>query len=134
MPSYADAEQFYTIMGEGFQRMAADPQALTDFQRRRMTVLLRTTDPETATLIDGRVNPVQISFGAAAGNADLALVMPGDLLHEILMERASIKSSFMSGSIQVSGNVFRAMQLADLFHQIQRVYPQVRRDLGFDGV
>jgi len=134
MPAYADAEQFYTIMDEGFQRMAADPQALTDFQRRRMAVLLRTAAPETATLIDGRVDPVQISFGAAAGKADLALMMPGDLLHEILMERASIKSSFMSGNIQVSGNVFRAMQLADLFHQIQRVYPQVRRDLGFDGV
>ena len=134
MPAYVDAEQFYTIMDQGFQRMAADPQALADFQRRRMSVLLQTTAPETATLIDGRANPVQISFGAAAGKTDLGLTMPGDLLHEILMERASIKSSFMSGSIQVSGNVFRAMQLADLFHQIQRVYPQVRRDLGIDGV
>lgn len=133
MPAYTDAEQFYTIMDLGFQRMAADPQALADFQGRRMTVLLQTTTPETATLIDGRANPVQISFGAAAGKTDLGLTMPGDLLHEILMERASIKSSFMSGSIQVSGNVFRAMQLADLFHQIQRVYPQVRRDLSLDG-
>lgn len=134
MTAYVDAEQFYTIMDQGFQRMAADPQALADFQRRRMSVLLRTTAPETATLIDGRANPVQISFGAADGKTDLGLTMPADLLHEILMERASIKSSFMSGSIQVSGNVFRAMQLADLFHQIQRVYPQVRRDLGIDGV
>ena len=49
------------------------------------------------------------------------------------MQTAGVKASFMSGAVQVSGNVFRALQLADLFHQIQRVYPQVRQDLGHDA-
>ena len=134
MPAYTDAEQFYTVMDEGFRRMAADPQALADFQRRRMMVLLRTTAPDTATVIDGRANPAQVTFRTVARTTDLGITMPADLLHDILMQRASIKSSFMSGAVQVSGNVFRAMQLANLFHQIQRVYPHVRRDFGLDGV
>ncbi len=134
MPAYTDAEQFYTVMDEGFRRMAADPQALADFQRRRMMVSLRTTAPDTVTIIDGRANPAQVTFRSAVRSADLGVTMPADLLHDILMQRASVKSSFMSGAVQVSGNVFRAMQLADLFHQIQLVYPQVRRDFGLDGV
>ncbi len=130
MPVYQNPEQFYAILDEGFRRMAADPQALTDFQRRRMLVTLQTTDPETLIVFDGRVNPVQVSYGQVNGRADLGLKMSTDLLHQILMEEASVKQSFLSGAVQVSGNVFRALQLADLFHQIQRVYPQVRQDLA----
>ncbi|HNS03006.1 MAG TPA: SCP2 sterol-binding domain-containing protein [Anaerolineae bacterium] len=130
MPVYQNPEQFYAILDEGFRRMAADPQALTDFQRRRMLVTLQTTDPETLIVFDGRVNPVQVSYGQVNGRADLALKMSTDLLHQILMEEASVKQSFLSGAVQVSGNIFRALQLADLFHQIQRVYPQVRQDLA----
>lgn len=133
MPVYQTAEELYAVMGEGFQRMAADPNALTDFQRRRMLVSIKTTDPEAMVVLDGRANPVQVTFDAPAGKADLGLQMPADLLHDILMQVAGVKASFMSGAVKVSGNVFRAMQLADLFHQIQRVYPQVRRDLGHDA-
>lgn len=133
MPVYQTAEQFYAVMSEGFQRMAADPDALTDFQRRRMLVSITTTDPKAIVVIDGRANPVQVAFDTPASKADLGLQMPTDLLHDILMQTAGVKDSFMSGAVKVSGNVFRAMQLADLFHQIQRVYPQVRRDLGYDA-
>ncbi len=133
MPVYQTAEQFYAVMDEGFQRMAADPDAMSDFQRRRMLVSIKTTEPEAVIALDGRAHPVQVTFGAPAAKADLGLQMPADLLHQILMQTAGVKASFMSGAVQVSGNVFRAMQLTDLFHQIQRVYPQVRRDLGHDA-
>jgi putative sterol carrier protein len=133
MPVYQTTEQFYAVMDEGFRRMAADPDALTDFQRRRMLVSITTSGPEAVVVLDGRANPVQVTFEAPAGRPDLGLRMPADLLHDILMQTAGVKASFMSGAVQVSGNVFRAMQLADLFHQIQRVYPQVRRDLGYDA-
>lgn len=133
MPVYQTAEEFYAVMDEGFQRMAADPDAMSDFQRRRMLVSITTTDPKAVVVLDGRANPVHVTFDAPAGKADLGLQMPADLLHDILMQTAGVKASFMSGAVQVSGNVFRAMQLADLFHQIQRVYPQVRRDLGHDA-
>jgi putative sterol carrier protein len=133
MPVYQTAEQFYAVMDEGFRRMAADPDAMTDFQRRRMLVSISTTEPEAVVVIDGRANPVQVAYDAPAGRVDLGLKMTADLLHDILMQTAGVKASFMSGAVQVSGNVFRAMQLADLFHQIQRVYPQVRRDLGHDA-
>ncbi len=129
MPVYQEPQQFYAVLQEGFRRMAADPQALADFQRRRMMVALQTTEPATTTVIDGRANPAKVTYGSVDGKPDLALKMPTDLLHGILMGEASVKQSFMSGAVQVTGNVFRAMQLADLFHQIQRVYPQVRQDM-----
>ena len=37
----------------------------------------------------------------------------------------------MSGRMKVTGNVFRAMQLADLFRKIEAVYPNVMREQGY---
>lgn len=131
MAVYQTSEEFQAVLQEGFLRMGADPAALSDFQKRRMTVVLKTNDPALTVTIDGRATPTAVSFGEPPARGDLMILMKSDLLHDILMDRASVKSSFLSGAVQVTGNVFRAMQLGDLFHQIQRVYPQVRNDIGY---
>ena len=132
MAVYQSSEEFRAVLQEGFRRMGADPEALADFQKRRMTVVLKTSDPALTVTIDGRTSPATVSFDEQPAKSDLMILMKSDLLHDILMDRASVKSSFLSGAVQVTGNIFRAMQLGDLFHQIQRVYPQVRSDIGYN--
>ena len=123
MPVYQNAEDFYALLRAGFRQMAADPRSLADFQRRRMTVQINTTDPTALIVFDGHANPVTLTLGEPAGRADLALALPADLLHSILLDESSVRAAFTSGRVEVKGNIFRALQLADLFHEIQRVYP-----------
>lgn len=125
MPVYQTADDFYAVLRAGFGELAADPRTLADFQRRRMTVQIRTTNPETITVIDGKAAPAAFSFGAASTRVDLSLVLPADLFHSILLGETGVRAAFTSGNVQVDGSIFRALQLADLFRQIQRVYPRI---------
>ncbi|MER2600100.1 MAG: SCP2 sterol-binding domain-containing protein [Caldilineales bacterium] len=123
MPVYQNAEDFYALLRAAFQEMSADPRSLADFQRRRLAVQITTTAPAAVLVIDGRSEPVAFSLGQTAARSDLALTLPADLLHSILLDESSVRTAFTSGQVEVKGNIFRALQLADLFHELQRVYP-----------
>ncbi len=130
MAVYENAEEFYQVMREVLARLEADPAAVKEFASTKMAVRMRGTDPAVELVIDGRHNPVQASVGPETGRTDLELSLTTDLLHDILLDKAGIRDSFMSGQIKVTGNVFRALRLAGPFHHVQRIYPQVLREMG----
>lgn len=133
MPVYQNADDFYALLRASFEQMSADPRSLADFQRRRLTVQITTADPAAMLVIDGRSEPVAFSLGERVARPDLALALPADLLHSILLDENSVRAAFTSGQVEVKGNIFRALQLADLFHELQRVYPPLYRR-WVDGV
>ena len=132
MAFYKSPEEFYAVIEKGFAQLGADPKATEDFHKRHMVVDIRCTDPTVELMLDGRSNPIKTSFGPYDGKSDLKLELPTDLFHEILMGKASVKAAFMGGSVKVTGNVFRALQLRDLFYQISRLYPNILREMGYD--
>jgi putative sterol carrier protein len=128
MAVYESADEFYQVMREVLKRLEADPEAVKEFAGTKMAVRIRGTAPAVELVIDGRHNPVQASVGPSAGKADLELTLSTDLLHDILVGKAGIKDSFMSGQVKVSGNIFRAMRLAGPFRHVQQIYPQVLQE------
>lgn len=131
MAFYKSSEEFYAVITKGFEQLATDPKATEDFHKRHMVVDIRCSDPTVEIMLDGRSNPIKTSFGPYTGKSDLKLELPTDLFHEILMGTASVKAAFMGGSVKVTGNVFRALQLRDLFYQISRLYPNILREMGY---
>jgi putative sterol carrier protein len=132
MAFYKSPEEFYAVITKGFEQLAADPKATDDFRKRRMVVDIRCSDPTVEIMLDGRSNPIKTAFGPYGGKSDLKLELPTDLFHEILMGTASVKAAFMGGSVKVTGNIFRALQLRNLFYQISRLYPNILREMGYD--
>ena len=131
MAVFAASDDFYTVMQPIFERLIADPAATQDFQSRKMIVRIKGTDPSVELLLNGKTTPIQVSFGPQPGRADLELLIAVDLLHGILTDQESLRAAFMSGRMKVTGNVFRAMELADLFRKFEAVYPDVMRDQGY---
>jgi hypothetical protein len=131
MAFYKSSEEFYAVIQKGFDELAKDPKATADFHSRHMVVDIRLSDPSAEIMLDGRSNPIKTSFGPYAGKSDLKLELSTDLFHGILMGTESVKSAFMGGSVKVTGNVFRALQLKDLFYQISRLYPNILREMGY---
>lgn len=129
---YADSDAFYVAMRALFERLAADPAATAQFQRARMAIRIRSTDPQAEIYLDSRNNPVRVEFGPYAGNADLELTLPADLLHQIWLGEVRLRDAFFSGQIHTTGNVFRAMSLGDLFRQAEALYPSVLQSLGYE--
>lgn len=131
MAIFASPEAFYAVMQEMAERMAQDAETVASFRKARIVVRFRGTDPTVEMVLDGSHNPVRALFGPQTVKVDLDLSLTTDLLHELLLERVRIRDAFMAGQIKVSGNVFRAMQLADPLHAVQRIYPQVLTDFGY---
>ena len=131
MAVFATSDDFYAVMQVIFDRLIADPGATKDFQSRKMIVRIKGTDPDVEIWLNGKTNPIQATIGPQPGRADLDLLLAVDLLHRILTDQESLRAAFMDGRLKVSGNVFRAMQLADLFRKIEAIYPQVMQEQGY---
>lgn len=131
---FADDTQFYAVMKEVFDYIAQHPQHIDSFTRSNLVIRMRTTGPEAELLLDGRQPPLQVFFGPTPGLANLEVALPADLLHEMWLGRESTHTAFYTGRIRTSGNLLKAMQLAEVFREAERIYPTVARKYGLAGV
>ncbi len=122
MAVYADAAQLYAVLQRVFDTVKERPAAIESFTKSNLVVRLRLTEPDAEVLLDGRQPPLEVFFGPRPGKADLELTMAADTLHQVWSGQRKLRDLFFSGQIQTSGNLFRAMELADLFREAERAY------------
>ena len=127
MAVYSDASQLYEALQRVFDKVQERPAAIESFTRSNLVVRLRLTEPDAEVLLDGRQPPLEVFFGPRPGKADLELTMAADTLHLVWSGQRKLKDLFFGGQIQTSGNLFRAMELADLFREAERVYAGMQR-------
>lgn len=130
MAVYQSSEQFYQVMDEVFAYVIQHPQHIESFTRSNLVIRMRTTDPETEILLDGRQPPLQVFFGPTPGRANLEISLTADLLHEMWLGRESTHMAFYSGRIRTTGNLLKAMQLSEVFAEAERIYPTVVQRYG----
>ncbi len=127
MAVYSDASQLYEALQRVFDKVQERPAAIESFTRSNLVVRLRLTEPDAEVLLDGRQPPLEVFFGPRPGKADLELTMAADTLHLVWSGQRKLKDLFFGGQIQTSGNLFRAMELADLFREAERVYAAMQQ-------
>jgi putative sterol carrier protein len=134
MGVFADETQFYTVMKEVFDYVAQHPQHIESFTRSNLVIRMRTTEPDAELLLDGRQPPLQVFFGATPGAANLEIALSADLLHNMWLGRESTHNAFYTGRIRTTGNLLKAMQLAEIFQEAERIYTTIARKYGLTGV
>lgn len=131
MSFYKDAEQLYDIAREMFTRLhEQNPHAADPIQRSRLVARLKCTDPNAEFTLNGRMTPLEVSYGQSNSKPTLDIELPADLLHRILMDEVSLVKAMGSGKIEVKGPVFKAKALGDLFHNSQAIYIEILRERG----
>lgn len=132
MPVFRNDQELYSVLQDVFERVKEKPEQIQAFTKSNLVIRMRFRDPQAEVLLDGRQPPLEVFFGERPGRADLEMAMPADLLHQIWLGETRLRDAFFSGAIQTQGNVFRAMNLSDLFREAERAYPGVlaERDLG----
>jgi putative sterol carrier protein len=131
MAIFSDTGQFYTCTRAVFARMAEqDPAAGQSVARTRMILRLSVTEPAGQITLDGRREPIETYFGPTSLRPDLEIAMSSITLHRILTGQLSVLSALSAGLLKVRGPVLRALALSDVFHHMQRVYPEVLREQG----
>ncbi len=131
MAVFNDTAQLYTVGSELFTRMQNEyAYALRSLFRSRMVVRLTTSDPAGEFLVDARNNPLRTVTGPTNERADLEIILSADTLHRILLGELSLPRALGNGQLTARGAVFKAVALAELFIESQKVYPQIARTAG----
>jgi hypothetical protein len=126
---YADADEFYAAVRALFTRVEqADPHAGDAIVSSHLVMRLRSTAPDAEITINGRRRPVQITYGRDSIRPTLDIELPADLLHRILLGERSMKEAFANGELKVSGSIWRATALEDLFRRSKSLYPDILRE------
>lgn len=130
MAIFQSADTLYDVLEQVFQRVQQDPQHTESFTSSNLVIRMRFTDLSAEVLLDGRQPPMEVFFGRRPGRADLEMSMRSKDLHAIWMGQRRLKDAFLSGQIRTKGNVFRAMQLTELFRAAEAAYPAVLAEKG----
>jgi len=131
MPFYSDTELLYSATRVLFARISqGDSHAADGVLKARMVIRMRTSDPEGELVLDGRQPPLKTSFGSTTLRPELDIQMAADTLHRILLGELALGKAFSGGLLKIKGPILKTLPLADLFHQGQRYYPDVLRELG----
>lgn len=131
MGVFENSDQLYNVLRITFSRLHDRyPEAGNKVSRSRLLLRMRTSSPVTETNINGRSNPVEITYGPSTQRADIELEIPAEMLHQILIGQISLKKAYGSGKIKLRGPLWRALVLGDIFQYSQAVYPQVLQEMG----
>lgn len=131
---YDSAAQFEQVFTELFDQVASRASGdLDGLVQRRMVVQFRVREPEVELWVDGRQTPPAMSFAPAPVKPTLALDLTADTLHELLLGTLPLGRALRSRRLRVKGSKLKAMQLEDLFHAFQAVYPALAADRLGDG-
>ena len=131
MPPYKTTEQLYACAGALFERIQShNPKASLSVSNARLLIQLRCVDPAGEIIINGRQRPLITSFGPTSHRPDLLIELSSFTLHKILLGELLLPKALGSGSLKVTGPVFKALVLAELFLQGQSLYPTILREQG----
>ena len=131
MAVFANTAQFTTVMQALFTRMETeDPHAADGLLKAKLCVQLRCSDPVAVMTFDGGKRPLSITYSANGNKPDLDVEVTCDALHQILLGELRLSKAVGSKQLKPNGPVWKVTPLADLFHQAQKIYPDVAQAHG----
>jgi hypothetical protein len=134
VPIYKSSEQLNQSMQLLFNHIGANHQsAVKSVTDAKLIIRLKITTPSAEVTINGRRNPIQVTYGAGTLKPDMEVEIPADVLHKILLEELPLGKAYSSGQIKVRGAMLKSFVLADVFHTCQALYPQVIKEIGLES-
>jgi hypothetical protein len=131
MPFYTNSDYLYRAMQNLFERLAEKrPGPMDALSASRLTIRFKLKEPSAEILVNGRMQPARLMYGSSSLRPDLDVELSADLLHQILLDEASIKKSIAARQLKVTGPVWKTTLLADILQEGKSIYPAILRENG----
>ncbi len=131
MPVYSQSDQLYDNLRLLFERIQkVHPGATRSVAASRLVIRLACSAPKAEILINGRADPVQITYGTGRLRPDLDIQLNADVLHNILLGELTLKKAVGSGAVKLKGPVWKSFVLEDVLRHGQAIYPGLLRERG----
>jgi hypothetical protein len=129
MAIYRDSDQLYACAEAFFTRLRETyPQAEDAVKKAKTLIRVKCTDPEVEFLINGRRDPVEITYGVGRIRPEVDVEMTSDTLHQLLVGELSLPKAATTRKLKVKGPVWKTFPLAELFERGQEIYPDILRE------
>ncbi len=131
MAFYKDSDQFETTLKLLFDRVQKTyPQAAEDLEQAKLILRFSCSDPAADIVINGRRHPASVTFGENRIRPEVDVQLTADTLHTILLGELRLSKALSSRSLKIRGPARKTLAVAGLFHQCQKVYPEVLSEKG----
>lgn len=131
MAVYRNSEQFIATLDSLFERVQRDyPQAAEDLEQSKLILRFRCSDPAADILINGRRQPASVTFGENRIRPEVDIALTADTLHGILLGELKLSKALASRALKIRGPARKTLAVTGLFHECQKLYPQVLREKG----
>jgi hypothetical protein len=131
MAFFQDSEQFVTTLDSLFRRVEQTyPDAADDLEKAKLILRFRCSDPAAEILINGRRRPAGVTFGENRVRPEVDVMLTADTLHEILLGELKLSRALASRAVQIRGPARKTLAITGLFHECQKLYPDVLHDNG----
>ena len=131
MPFYDSSEQFYATARTLFDQVQEEyPQAADDVRRAKLLIRFNCLEPEANIMINGRREPVSVTYGENRIRPEVDVYLTTDILHFILLGELRLSQALTKKKVTVHGPARKVLKVVDLFHQCQAIYPKILRAQG----
>ncbi len=130
MSVFTSSDQLYRCLETLFERLRHQESAMRPLVNSRLIVRLNMSGPKAEVSVNARRRPVQVIYGPNSVRPVLDVNLTADTLHEILLDRLSVREAMSQQRVRVNGPFLKALVLVELFRHGQAVYPTVLRDIG----
>jgi len=128
---YSSSDELYSVLKTLFERIKIEaPGAAQAVIDTKMSYRLVFTDPEAELFIDGKRNPLAITYGENSSRPNLDVALPTSMFHQIMLGELSLKKAFTSGQLKVRGPFWKSTALGELFKQGQQIYQDILSSQG----
>jgi putative sterol carrier protein len=126
MTIYQHSSQLERNLRELFDSIAEDGDSASKaVSKSRLIMGLKTYEPEIEVLINGRKDPVEITYGSYRLRPDLELTINADALHYILLGELGFTKALAGGQLKLRGPVHKSFVLEGVFRRGQELYPEI---------
>jgi len=131
MRYFSDSDELYLLLQKLFKQIGSNnSNASKVIMDSRLSIQIRFNDPKAEVFIDGRKNPVQISYRTRNSRPDFDVELPADMFHKIMTGNVNMKKAIASGKFKVRGPIWKAFVLEDIFKTAKLIYPEVIQEMG----
>jgi putative sterol carrier protein len=131
MPFFSSSQQFYATAQALFDEVQTEyPQAADDIRKAKLLIRFNCVEPEATIMINGRREPVSVSFGENHIRPEIDVDLTTDTLHYILMGELGLANALKTEKLKVHGPMRKVLAVVNLFHQCQAKYPRILREQG----
>ncbi|MCG8333118.1 MAG: SCP2 sterol-binding domain-containing protein [Proteobacteria bacterium] len=129
MTVFENTEKMYTVLGNLFETLLADPETGPKFVESKITIKFTIDNPSGTIWLTG---DGKVICGAADIKPTIEMSLSGDTCHLFWLQQISLPIALAKGKIKAKGPMPKVLKLLPMLKPAYSAYPDIAKANGLD--